>query len=137
MTQFQDNLSWQVGDHGIKFGGGVNRIDDTRRSNVFARFTFPSIQAYLDAKNGVNVRSYTNYVEAFGNPDIQYKSTFYNFFAQDDWKVTRRLKFNYGVRYDLYNIPTADATSPFAASRKFKVDKNNFAPRLGIVSNNC
>ncbi|MBK7513371.1 MAG: TonB-dependent receptor [Chloracidobacterium sp.] len=133
MTQFQDNLSWQVGDHGIKFGGGVNRIDDTRRSNVFARFTFPSIQAYLDAKNGVNVRSYTNYVEAFGNPDIQYKSTFYNFFAQDDWKVTSRLKFNYGVRYDLYNIPTADATSPFAASRKFKVDKNNFAPRLGIV----
>ncbi len=133
MTQFQDNLSWQFGDHGIKFGGGVNRIDDTRRSNVFARYTFPSIQAYLDAKNGVNVRSYTNYVEAFGNPDIQYKSTFYNLFAQDDWKVTRRLKFNFGVRYDLYAIPKANAASPYSASQKFRVDKNNFAPRLGIV----
>ena len=133
MTQFQDNLSWQFGDHGIKFGGGVNRIDDTRRSNVFARYTFPSIQAYLDAKNGVNVRSYTNYVEAVGNPDIQYKSTFYNLFAQDDWKVTRRLKFNFGVRYDLYAIPKANAASPYSASQKFRVDKNNFAPRLGIV----
>jgi hypothetical protein len=133
MTQFQDNLSWQIGDHGIKFGGGINRIDDTRRSNVFARYTFPSIQAYLDAKNGVNVRSYTNYVEAFGNPDIEYKSTFYNLFAQDDWRVTRRLKLNFGVRYDLYDIPKANAASPFSASQKFKVDKNNFAPRFGIV----
>ncbi|HTK26315.1 MAG TPA: TonB-dependent receptor, partial [Pyrinomonadaceae bacterium] len=55
------------------------------------------------------------------------------FFVQDDWKVTRNLKFNYGIRYDLYDIPKADATSPFAASQKFKVDKNNFAPRLGLV----
>ncbi|MBP6002925.1 MAG: TonB-dependent receptor [Pyrinomonadaceae bacterium] len=133
MTQFQDNLSWQVGDHGLKFGGGVNWIDDTRRSNVFARYTFPTIQAYLDAKNGVNVRSYTNYVEAFGDANIEYKSTFFNLFAQDDWRVTRRLKFNFGVRYDLYDIPDAEASSPFIASRKFKVDKNNFAPRAGIV----
>lgn len=133
MTQFQNNLTWTKGNHGMKFGGGVNRIDDTRRSNVFARYTFPTLQAYLDARNGVNPRSYTNYIEAFGNPDIEYQSTFYNFFAQDDWKITRKLKLNYGLRYDLYNIPEADASSPFSASQKFKVDKNNFAPRLGIV----
>jgi hypothetical protein len=53
--------------------------------------------------------------------------------VQDDWKITRKLKFNYGARYDLYRIPRADSTSPFAASQKFKVDRNNFAPRLGIV----
>jgi Carboxypeptidase regulatory-like domain/TonB dependent receptor len=131
--QFLDNLTWTRGNHGIKIGGGVNRIDDTRRSNIFSTFTFPNIQAYLDAKNGVNRRSYTNYSEAYGNPTIQYKSTFYNFFAQDDWKVTRKLKFNYGLRYDLYDIPKANGTSPYAPSQKFKVDKNNFAPRFGIV----
>ncbi|CAN5553476.1 hypothetical protein BH10ACI2_BH10ACI2_12280 [soil metagenome] len=133
MKQFQDNLSWQVGEHAVKFGGGVNRINDTRRSGVFARYTFPTLQAYLDAKNGVNVRSYTNYIEAFGSPNISYNSTYYNFFAQDDWKITRRLKFNYGVRYDQYKIPKADPASPFSASRTFKVDKNNFAPRVGVV----
>ena len=48
-------------------------------------------------------------------------------------KLTRKLKLNYGLRYDLYNIPEANSSSPFSASQKFKVDKNNFAPRLGVV----
>ena len=133
MTQFQDNVTWTTGDHSVKIGGGLNRIDDTRRSGIFSRYTFASIAAYAAARNGTNPRGYTQYVEAIGNPDIDYKSTFYNFFAQDDWKVTRKLKFNYGLRYDLYDIPNADPDSPFPASQKFKVDKNNFAPRLGIV----
>jgi hypothetical protein len=133
MTQFLDNFTLTRGNHTIKVGGGLNRIYDKRRSGVFARYTFPTLQAYLDAKNGVNLRSYTNYVEAFGNPEIEYKSTFYNVFAQDDWKVTPKLKVNFGVRYDQYKVPNADSASPFTASQNFKVDKNNFAPRLGIV----
>jgi hypothetical protein len=141
--QFQNNLTWTRGNHAIKFGGGLNRIDDTRRSNVFARYTFASLPNYLSAKTGVLqtgascpsgvTRCYVNYIEAFGNPDIEYQSTFYNFFAQDDWKVTRKLKVNFGLRYDVYDIPDADSSSPFSASQSFKVDKNNFAPRLGIV----
>lgn len=43
------------------------------------------------------------------------------------------MKINYGLRYDLYRIPEADRTAPLAISRKFNVDKNNFAPRLGVV----
>ena len=74
-----------------------------------------------------------NYLETFGDPEINYKATFWNLFVQDDWKLTRRLKFNYGLRYDLYRIPKAASTSLFPASQKFKVDKNNFAQRLGIV----
>lgn len=132
-TQFQNNLTWTRGNHAIKIGGGVNRINDERKSNVFARYTFPSIPAYVAARNGTAPRGYTNYIEAFGNPEIKYHSTFYNFFAQDDWKATRRLKINYGVRYDLYDVPDANPNSPFPASQKFKIDKNNFAPRLGVV----
>jgi len=142
-NQFQNNLTWTRGDHVMKFGGGMNRIDDTRRSNQFARYTFPSIAAYVSAQTGIvqtgatcpsgATRCYTNYVEAFGEPGIDYQSTFWNFFAQDDWKVTRKLKLNYGLRYDIYNIPEAFSDSPFSASQSFKVDKNNFAPRLGMV----
>jgi hypothetical protein len=133
MTQFLDNFTLTRGTHTMKFGGGFNIVDDTRRSGVFARYVFASIADYNLARTGTNPRSYTQYVEAFGNPAIDYKSTFYNFFAQDDWKATRKLKVNYGVRYDLFKIPDADPNSPFPASQNFNVDKNNFAPRVGVV----
>lgn len=47
--------------------------------------------------------------------------------------MTRRLKFNYGLRYDLYRMPKADSSSPFRASQNFNVDRDNFAPRFGVV----
>lgn len=133
ITEFRDNFTLTRGEHTIKFGGSVSRIYDFRRSGIFSRFTFPSINAYIAARNGTNPRGYTSYTASFGNPEFEYKSFFYNLFAQDDWKVTQKLKVNYGLRYDLYKIPEADETSPFAASREFNVDKNNFAPRLGVV----
>jgi hypothetical protein len=133
MSQFQDNLTWTKGDHSIKIGVGVNKVYDRRRSNIFSQYTFASIPDYQKALNGSAPLGYTNYSEAFGNPDLIFRSTFYNFFAQDDWKITRKMKLNYGVRYDLYDVPKADPSSPYPPSQKFKVDKNNFAPRLGIV----
>ena len=133
ITDFKDNFTITNGAHTIKFGGSVSRIYDFRRSGIFSRYTFPSIAAYIAARNGTNPRSYTNYVASFGNPEFAYKSFFYNAFVQDDWKVTPKLKINYGLRYDLYQVPKANSSSPFAASQKFKIDKNNFAPRLGVV----
>jgi hypothetical protein len=133
ITQIQDNLTRTVRTHVVKFGGGFNFYNHTERSAIFSRYTFPSIAAYIAARNGTNLRSYTNYAETFGNPEINYQATFWNFFVQDDWKLTPRIKFNYGLRYDLYRIPKADSTSLFPASQKFNVDKNNFAPRFGVV----
>ncbi len=133
ITQIQDNLTRTAGTHVVKFGGGFNFYNQAERSPIVSQYTFPSIAAYIAARNGTNARSYTSYVEAFGDPAINYKATFWNFFVQDDWKLTRRLKINFGVRYDLYRIPKADSSSPFPASQNFKVDKNNFAPRLGVV----
>ncbi len=131
--QFVDNVTITYGTHTMKFGGGFNRIGDTQKAGIFARYTFPSIAAYVAAKNGTAPLGYSNYVESFGEPSVSFHSTFYNFFGQDDWKVTPRLKVNYGVRYDLYAVPEAPANAPLAFSQKFRTDKNNFAPRLGVV----
>ncbi|MFN2453120.1 MAG: TonB-dependent receptor domain-containing protein [Pyrinomonadaceae bacterium] len=132
-NQLLDNVTITRGQHTMKFGAGFNVIGDTRRSGVFARYTFPSIASYVAARNGTNPLGYTNFRETIGDPNIKYKSVFYQLFAQDDWKVTPRLKINYGLRYDLYDIPQANAQAPLAISRNFTLDKNNFAPRLGIV----
>lgn len=143
-NQIQNNLTWTSGNHVAKFGFGFNHIDDTRRTNSFIRYTFTDtvvggevtesgVDKYIAALNGTNPFSYTRFDQVFGDTNIQYNSTFYNFFAQDDWKVTPRLKINYGVRYDLYKIPEADQGAVYEPSREFAIDKNNFAPRLGIV----
>jgi hypothetical protein len=133
IIQFQDNLTRTTGTHVVKFGGGFNFYNDSVRAATFSRYTFPSIAAYSGARNGTSVRSYTSYSESFGDSEINYQATFWNLFLQDDWKVTRRLKLTLGLRYDLYQVPRPDSTSPFSASQRFKVDKNNFAPRVGVV----
>src|SRR5215471_3919333 len=71
------------------------------------------------------------------------------FFFQDDWKATRKLTVNYGMRYDYSTWPyegsgqvtnldpsTGQIITP--ANSTFgdglvKPDKNNFAPRLGLA----
>ncbi len=132
-NQFLDNVTVTRGGHALKFGAGFNVIDDTQKAGIFARYTFPSDAAYVAAQNGTNPLGYTNYVESFGQPEIVYRSVFYHWFAQDDWKATQRLKVNFGVRYDLYDVPQADPAAPLPFSQDFRVDKNNFAPRLGVV----
>ncbi len=132
-TQFQNNLTVTAGSHSFKFGGGVNFIDDIRKTNSFTRFTFASLATYNAARTGVTPTSYTRFDQTFGDTTAVFDSAYYNFFAQDDWKLGRKIKLNYGLRYDLYRIPNADSTAPLAASQKFKVDKNNWAPRLGMV----
>ncbi len=132
-TQFKNNLTWSFGNHSVKVGAGINFIDDIRRTNSFTRYTFASIAAYAAARSGAAPLGYTRFDQVFGNTNVVFDSAYSNFFIQDDWKVTRKLKLNYGVRYDYYRIPNADSTSPYVPSQKFKLDKNNFAPRLGFV----
>ncbi|MGB7068771.1 MAG: TonB-dependent receptor [Pyrinomonadaceae bacterium] len=137
VTQIQDNFTWTRGAHAIKLGGGFSFFDNFNRAPVFSLYTFPSIAAYVAARNGTDPFSYTRYEESFGNPETRQQATFWNIFVQDDWKATRRLKINYGLRYDLYLVPEADPSSLFPASRKFNMDKNNFAPRFGVVYALC
>lgn len=132
-NQLLDNVTITRGLHTIKFGAGFNRVRQTQRAGVFARYTFPSIAAYVAAKSGANPFSYTQYTETLGDPSITVPATFYQAFVQDDWKATSRLKINYGVRYDLYDVPDGDPNAPLEFSRRFRTDKNNFAPRLGIA----
>jgi len=133
VTQFHDNVTRAMGTHVFKFGGGVSHHAYEERAALLSLYRFPSINAYVAARTGVNPRSYSNYQEAFGDPGTKYSSTFFNVFAQDDWKVTRRLKLTYGLRYDLYRLPKADPSSVVELSQKFTTDKNDLAPRFGVV----
>ena len=59
------------------------------------------------------------------------------FFAQDKWQMKPGLTLSAGVRYDLEVVPVRSRRrirDP-AADQGYPIDKNNIAPRLGIVWN--
>jgi hypothetical protein len=131
--QIVNNFTWIRGDHGIKFGFDAQFVNDTRRATLFQLYTFPSPQAYLDARSGVNPRSYSTFSQLMGDPGFEMSSQLYSFFVQDDWRVAPNLKLLYGVRYDLYSYPEANAAAPFEFSREFGADTNNVGPRVGVA----
>jgi hypothetical protein len=130
--QVLDNFTVLSGRHSFKAGFDVQFIDDFRRNNLFQLYTFPTVDAYLAAKSGANPRSYSTFSQLVGDPTVAYNSTFLSLFVQDDLRVSDRLKVLFGVRYDLFKIPDARPFAANPASSKFKVDKNNFAPRAGF-----
>jgi len=130
--QVLDNFSWIRGRHNFKVGVDAQYIDDARVNTLFQLYTFPSVDAYLAARSGANARSYTTFSQLFGDPRVSYNSSFFGVFVQDDFKISQSFKVLYGVRYDYFKVPDSRpfGANPFSSS--FKVDKNNFGPRVGF-----
>jgi hypothetical protein len=132
ITQVIDNVSWIRGRHALKGGIDAQFIADDRVRGDLFQYTFASNDAYLQAKSGANPFAYSNLQQVFGNTAVSYNSGFYGLFVQDDWQVSPQIKVLYGIRYDLFDVPSA---RPFPAnpySSDFTIDKNNFAPRAGV-----
>jgi hypothetical protein len=133
VLQINDSLTWIRGAHSFKAGIDIQNVKDTRTSPSFQLYTFPSAAAYLAARSGANPRGYTSFQQYFGEPNLDFSSNLYGAFIQDDWRVRDNVKVIYGLRYDYYAVPDPDPTSVLESSKSFKKDKNNVAPRLGVV----
>ncbi len=133
VSQLNNSVTYLAGDHSFKAGFDIQHIADNRTSTPFQLYTFPTVAAYQAAANGTNRFGYNTFTQYFGEPNLEFSSNTYGLFLQDDWRVNDSLKVLYGVRYDVYDVPAPNASAPFETSRDFVVDKNNIAPRLGVV----
>ena len=133
LTTIQNNLSLIRGAHSLKVGAGLARHYSFQPSRPSAVFRFQNVQSYRLASSGIERRSYIDYTDTFGDTDIETKALFLNVFVQDDWKLGRSLRLNAGIRYDVFVPPDADPTATYEPSRRFRTDRNNFGPRLGVV----
>jgi len=133
VAQINNSLTYLRGDHSFKAGFDIQNVQDSRESSQTQLYTFASVAAYQAARSGANPFAYNTFTQYFGEPGLEFSSNLYGFFAQDDWRLSDSFKVLYGLRYDLYDVPAPNASAPFETSRDFAVDKNNWAPRLGVV----
>ena len=108
---FIDNLNIVRGTHAFKFGIYVERMrkDEVGGTNPrgafdFGRNTnnpFDANWAFANALLG----NFNNYSEATFRPYSHYRYTQVEWYAQDSWKVSRRLNIDLGIRF--YSAPPA------------------------------
>lgn len=141
IPSFSDNLTLVHGGHSFKLGVGFQKNNDTQLQDVYTQFTFPSIAAYSAAlqaqRSGApatdpRLHGYSTINASLGRPGAGYQTVFFDLFAQDTWQITPKLVANYGVRYDQYRAPTAQANAPLVQNRSFRTPMGNFAPRVGF-----
>lgn len=150
--QYTDTLSWTKGQHFLRFGADVrapmrNLYEDQDYMNGGLGFAgVYSGDSYTDGLLGYVYQGGLSNV-FFVDQRIWMASAF----AQDDWKITRKLALNLGLRYDFATPPysaknqlanfnpagsgslvTASGGSLFNRSL-VQVDKTDFAPRIGVA----
>ena len=133
ITQILDNFTLIRGRHSFKVGFDFQFVHDTRAVPLTATYVFPTVAAYLAAKSGQNPFGYTSFAQVIGDPTFEMNTKLFSAFWQDDWRLTENLKLLYGFRYDGYFYPQANGNAPFAYSKSFRDDTNNFGPRLGAA----
>jgi carboxypeptidase family protein/TonB-dependent receptor-like protein len=105
------------GKHLWKVGGTVNRV--SLRADVPDGFDgvylFGSLADFLAGNPD-------QFLQAFGNSNVDFPVTSFGGFVEDHWSVARTLTVDLGVRYDFEHLPAA-----------FNQDTNNVSPRIGLA----
>ena len=138
---FIDQVSYLRGKHAFKFGGELRRdlVHQATYRGGRGRVKFPNLEAFLAGTP-------QNAGFLAGDPTRNISQWLYAGYAQDDWRVTRKVTVNLGIRYELQGVPT-EANNLFGnwepsvgfeqigknISSIYKRDGTNFSPRLGVA----
>lgn len=158
--QFVDHISYTRGKHAIKFGGEIHRDSFSGgaygggRGRVKFGFGFDAFAATCPVAQSPCATSLEDFFAGtptsgsllVGDPTRHIHNWGYAGFAQDDWRVTRRLTVNFGLRYELNTVVKEQHNllgnfDPNLGllqvgkqiSGPYNGDHNNFAPRVGFA----
>ncbi len=133
-TEFSDNISFNLGRHSIKTGGyALIRSEHSDSATFFSgRFTFGALPGGLvnaalasttiNALQAFNLGLAQSYQQGFGNGIVTATYPLFAGYVQDEWRATKTLTLNAGLRYEVDNrrapLPT---------------DHKEIAPRFGFA----
>ncbi len=134
----ENTFSWfipdKLGTHDTKFGAKYTYVWISNPNNENANGTY--VFGHDLPFNAADPRTYPERLNIRVPGPLEYEmiSRTWEFYAQDKWHVTPALTLSLGVRYDLEIIPINEQDNPlFPDPSKYPVDKNNLAPRLGVI----
>ena len=182
VNEYTDNLTKIKGNHTFKFGGQVRFTDQYgyNDAGIYPQITLSTANGnvptvgpaglssqqltifqgmYNDLLGRISQVTQTFYsnlktFQAAGTPRVRnFDFHEYGFFAQDDWKVTRNLTLNYGLRWEFFPVPyeengqqgimtpanllnvasQADNLTVQPSTKWWGNNLNNFAPRFGFA----
>ncbi len=135
--QIVDNYSWTKGAHTMKYGMDFQTTADWTNQlyNQFGGYSYSNLTNFAKdfSGNTGGLKSYSNFTQGFGNPIKIFRTTDINFYAQDTWKVSRRLTFSYGLRYEKSWLPQPTLVNPdWPQTGTIPQQNKNFAPRVNL-----
>ena len=151
--QFADVVSMNHGKHTFKAGIDYSAIHEVlinlfSGGGVYAYNGGSAFQNWSADVMGINLgdgltgRHFSTFLQVTDPVTGVGRDDFYNNdfagFIEDSWKVRSNLTLNIGVRYDLSLIPQPpqpNTLTPLTTryTSTINIDKNNFAPRLGLA----
>jgi hypothetical protein len=162
---FVNSLSWFSGSHSIRVGGEYRwgRNQDVFNQSISGNLTFglqPTARpGVAGSGNGVAslLMGFPNSGDIRATDGLDRRGDYYAAFFQDDWKATRNLTINFGLRWEVHKprVDANDRQNSFArdlinpvsntpgvitfASRGglgrtlYRTDWNNYMPRIGLA----
>jgi hypothetical protein len=136
--QIADVLSWTKSKHMAKFGFDWSHVRDVQDqvfngngTYVYANFTNFALDF---SGNTAGAKRWQSFSQGFGPPLVDTWVRDYIFFVQDQYRATRNLTLNMGLRYDYAQFAQPKIANPdYPQTRRIPQANTNFAPRFGFA----
>ena len=151
---YTDQLNWSKGNHSLKFGLDISTVEAITPLGFNGADNYGTFQYNNSGSNGLFTgvdfadfligTPYQTFYDVVSQ-DNDGKSTHYNFFAQDQWKLTPNLTLNYGLRYELEpgyydlhgDIGNFDPSLPLAGRSIYPNGKQSLLAQSFLASANA